>query len=141
MKIDLEEILAGIGRTPRHIAHPEDNLQTACVEWFRYAHRHIAPLLFHPNNEAYTGGSGRNQRRGGARLKAMGVVAGVADLILLHPGAEGQHALAVEMKSAQGRQSPAQREWQRAAEAVGVEYRVVRTLEDFIATVNGYLGQ
>lgn len=74
-----------------------------------------------------------------ARLKAEGVLKGVADLILLYP-TKGYHALLIELKTAIGRQSEAQKEWQRKIEADGYKYVVVRSIDDFIGAINEYLG-
>jgi len=110
----------------------EHELQKACVAWFRLAHRPLAPLLFAVPN------GGLRSPRGAARLKAEGVVAGVADLVLLVPR-RGLGALCIEMKTERGRQSPAQREWQAAAERAGNAYAIVRSLDAFIRTVGAYL--
>ena len=125
------------------ISHPEDEIQKACVKWFKEeAYPQLAPLLFHPNNEPYFG-AGKTQEqkaRAGARAKSMGVTAGVADLILLVPGATA-HALCIEMKSAKGRQDKdTQEPWQRAIEAQGYRYEICRSLEQFQVLVESYLG-
>ena len=57
----------------------EHRLQCACVRWFRYQYPHHASLLFAVPN------GGRRDAVTGARLKAEGVVAGVADLLLFVP--------------------------------------------------------
>lgn len=111
---------------------PEHQLQCACVRWFRYAHADLSPLLFAVPN------GGRRDHITGARLKAEGVVAGVADLLLLVPSRQ-HHALCIEMKTAKGRQSPAQKEWQQHAEAHGYRYEVVRDFETFERVVSEHL--
>lgn len=113
--------------------HEESTIQTACVRWFRYAHRDLARLLFAvPNGGARTATTARI-------LKAEGVVAGVADLLLLTPRG-GYSALAVEMKTVKGRQSDHQRAWQQAAEQLGgVKYVICRSVDDFITAVSDYL--
>ena len=45
------------------------------------------------------------------------------------------------MKTEKGRQSPEQKAWQKKAEAHGYKYVVIRSLDDFIETVNAYLHQ
>lgn len=45
------------------------------------------------------------------------------------------------MKTDKGRQSEAQREWQRLIEADGYKYVVARSIEDFIKVVNDYLNE
>ena len=123
----------------------EHQLQCACVRWFAYQYPQYKGLLF-----AIPNGSYRTKATAG-KLKAEGVVAGVADLILLVPrrleiGQCGgipwyriYHALCIEMKTAKGRQSPEQKEWQAKVECEGYKYAVCRSLDEFMAVVNGYL--
>lgn len=51
------------------------------------------------------------------------------------------HGLCIEMKTKSGRQSSEQGLWQLKVEKYGYKYAVCRSLEDFIATVEGYLNQ
>jgi hypothetical protein len=73
-------------------------------------------------------------------------VPGLADTMMvvavnIHPGMVGKTigvAVAAEIKTAQGRQSDAQRNWQRAFEARGGVYQLVRSPEqmaDLVARV------
>ena len=55
----------------------------------------------------------------GARLKEEGATSGVSDLILLKSN-RFYGGLCIEMKKPGGRQSPAQKEWQKDAEANGL---------------------
>ena len=61
---------------------------------------------------------------------------GAPDLIvwrpmILHGGHERAFpTLALEIKSYSGRQTDDQKAWQKRAEAVGIEYHIVRSLED-----------
>lgn len=102
------------------------------MRWFRYRYPAYAPLLF-----AVPNGGARNAVTASI-LKAEGVVAGVADLLLLVPSG-GWHGLAIEMKTPTGRQSESQRAWQRAVEGQGYRYAVCRSVEGFIEAVEGYL--
>ena len=120
----------------------EHNIQCACVRWFNYQWPEYRGLLF-----AIPNGGARSKATAG-KLKAEGVVAGVADLILLMPKCikakdEGWyntiHALCIEMKTAKGRQSPEQKGWQEMVEAHGYKYAVCHSLDEFMAVVNGYL--
>ena len=121
----------------------EHNIQAACVRWFDLQWPEYRGLLF-----AVPNGGARSKSTAG-KLKAEGVVPGVADLILLVPRCfkahddEGWfntiHALCIEMKTAKGRQSPEQMEWQRKVESNGYQYRVCHSLDEFMAVVNGYL--
>lgn len=116
----------------------EHNIQCACVRWFNLQWPEYRGLLF-----AVPNGGARSKATAG-KLKAEGVVPGVADLILLVPRIEEGcknmwHALCIEMKTPTGRQSAEQREWQAKVESKGYRYAVCRTLDDFIATIEDYL--
>lgn len=112
--------------------HVESGIQKACVLWFRYQYPKYARLLFAVPN------GGRRGRVTAAILKAEGVVAGVADLLLLVPSG-GCHGLCIEMKTPDGRQSESQRIWQRAVEGQGYRYAVCRSLDDFRKLIDDYL--
>lgn len=129
-----EEFLLHIGGdgVSRRVKHREDDLQEACVRWFDHAHADLSMLLYHCANE------GKLTQAQGARRRRMGVRAGVADLILQMP-CGGYGSLAIELKTAKGRQSVRQREWQRVYEAHGGKYMVVRSVDEFIEVVEGYL--
>ena len=114
------------------MTHEESKLQQACVRWFRLQYPKYARLLF-----AVPNGGGRSKVEA-AILKGEGVVAGVADLLLLVPTQKHPY-LCIEMKTPKGRQSPAQRDWQREVEAVGAVYKVCRSLEEFMQIVNDYV--
>ena len=111
---------------------PEHRLQCACVRWFRYQYPQLSSLLFAIPN------GGRRDPVTGARLKAEGVVAGVSDLILFVPS-DKHHALCIEMKTATGRQSTAQKEWQRLVEQLGYKYAVIRDFPAFEQLIKDYL--
>ena len=112
--------------------HTESHIQRTCVHWFRYQYPHLALLLFHPKNE------GHGSRVAGAIAKAEGVVPGVPDLILALPS-WGHSILCLELKSAIGRQSPAQKTFQQTAVTATAQYEVIRTLEEFQVVVSDYL--
>ena len=114
----------------------EHQLQSACVRWFRYAHPDLALCLFAVPN------GGARDRVTGAKLKAEGVVAGVSDLILLAPSADGQHhSLAIEMKTDEksSRQSDSQKQWQKAVENTGNRYVICRNFLDFKNAIENHL--
>lgn len=113
---------------PREVEH---HLQVACVNWFRLQYPHFAKsLLAVPNG-------GMRNAIVGAKLKAEGVLAGVADLLLLEANWE-YRGLAIEFKTEEGRQSKAQEEWQRYITGRGWEYVIVRSIDQFIKVVNDY---
>ena len=100
--------------------HQESNLQSACVRWFR---------LQYPNLVIYAvpNGGSRNVREA-QRLKTEGVLAGVADLVVLLP--QGK-SLYIEMKVKGNKQTLNQKEFQQKAEALGHKYYVCYSFEDF----------
>ena len=113
--------------------HEESILQRRCVAWFRLQHRDLAPLLFAVPN------GGARSRVEAAIMKAEGVTAGVADLLLLVPRG-GWSCLCIEMKTQKGRQTPEQKAWQEAATSKGgALYVVCRSFEEFASYVHNYL--
>ena len=112
--------------------HTESNLQAQCVRWFRLAHRKQSILL----NSVPNGGA-RNAVTG-AIIKREGAVRGVADLEL-NMARGGWHGLKIEMKTPKGRQSPEQKQWQKAVEEQGYYYAVCRCFDDFYNLVEWYL--
>ena len=115
-------------------AHEESQLQRNCVAWFRLQYPKHAPMLF-----AVPNGGGRS-RIEAAIMKAEGVTAGVADLLLLEARG-GWGSLCIEMKtdSKASRQRDSQKEWQLAAEQYGNRYEICRTFEQFMAIVKDYM--
>lgn len=125
----------GDGKALRHSPRDlEHRLQCACVRWFRLAYpQHHHNLFAVPNGGYRTPATA-------AKIKAEGALPGVSDLILLIARG-GYHGLLIEMKTDKGRQSEAQREWQRLIEADGYKYVVVRSIEEFIKVVTDYLNE
>ncbi|WP_071133871.1 VRR-NUC domain-containing protein [Millionella massiliensis] len=110
----------------------EASLQTACVQWFNLQYPQYRGMLLHVPNGGY------RESREGVNLKKQGVVAGVADLLLLIPR-KGFGCLCIEMKYGRGKQSDLQREWEEKTSRHGNLYQVCRSLEEFMDTVNSYL--
>lgn len=110
----------------------EASLQTACVQWFELQYPQYRGMLLHVPN-----GGSRNMLEA-RNLKKQGVVAGVADLLLLIPR-KGFGCLCIEMKYGKGKQSDRQREWEEKASRYGNLYKVCRSLDEFMDTVNSYL--
>ena len=120
-------------RKPRkHKGDEEHQLQVGCVNWFRLQYPNMRHNLF-----AVPNGSMRDVIIG-AKLKAEGVLPGVADLILLKPNSK-YGALLIEMKTAKGKQSERQIEWQQLIEQDGYKYIVCRSINDFMREVKKYL--
>lgn len=116
-------------RKPRDLEH---KLQAACVRWYRLQYPKMKHNLF-----AVPNGSKRDVIIG-AKLKEEGVLAGVADLILLKSN-RFYGALLIEMKTPEGRQSDTQKEWQQKITNDGFKYVIIRSLEDFQREVKQFL--
>lgn len=135
VKMTLSELLAKANKgTKRKVPSDEEHrLQEACVRWFNLQYPQLEGRLFAVPN------GGRRDAVTGARLKAEGVVAGVADLILLK---SNRHygALLIEMKTPTGKQSKIQKWWQSViCKQNEYKYVVCRSLDDFIREVRDYL--
>lgn len=110
----------------------EHQTQVACVNWFRLKYPKLRNVLFAIPN------GGRRDKKTGTTLKEEGVVAGVADLILLKRN-QRYGALCVEMKTKSGSQSETQKKWQKEVEATGNKYVVCRSLDEFMKEITDYL--
>lgn len=99
----------------------ENRLQSQCFLWFWNNYPEHRQMLFHVQNKA------RNAIEGN-KFKAMGVVPGVSDLILILPAAR---IIFIEMKVGEGRQSPHQVSFQDKVTKRGHSYVIIRTFEEF----------
>jgi hypothetical protein len=105
---------------------PEQQLQVECVQWMK---RHLSKqvVFFHVPN------GGKRGMREAVIFKAMGVVAGVPDLIVTWPGV----IAAIEMKAGRGRASPEQIAMQDRLKACGWHVAEARSLSDFQSILIG----
>ncbi|MDR1897993.1 MAG: VRR-NUC domain-containing protein [Prevotellaceae bacterium] len=110
--------------------HDESKIQQQCVRWFRLQYPQLT-LFAIPNG-------GRRGKVEAAIMKGEGVLAGVADLFLMVPTL-AYHGLFIEMKTPAGKQSESQRTFERKACETGYGYKICRTLDDFMQTINNYL--
>jgi hypothetical protein len=67
------------------------------------------------------------------KMKATGLVAGVSDLIIVQPN----RVIFLELKDTNGRQSNEQKSFQEKVTALGFEYWLIRSLEEFKAKLEG----
>ena len=79
-------------------------------------------------------------QREALKLKAEGMTAGVADLLLLVPRG-GYHGLAIEMKTPSGRVRPEQTDWLIRHERRGYLVAVCRKVSDAVELLTRYLTQ
>lgn len=119
----------GTRQKPSHI---ESEMQRSCKRWFDLQYPKLSRMYF-----AIPNGGARNSREA-AIMKAEGVTAGVADMILLLPR-HGYGSLCMEFKTPTGRQSISQKQWQADAEAAGNKYVVIRSFEQFVNEIKNYL--
>lgn len=112
--------------------YEEHQLQCSCVQWFRLAYPHYAHCLFAVPNGA------KRDKIIGKRLREEGVLAGVADLILLKSNS-AHGALLIEMKTPKGRLSDVQKLWSKKIMANGYKYIVCRSFDEFRQSVEDYL--
>lgn len=105
----------------------EDALHIQAVHFLKI----VCPGLLHFH--APNGGS--RDVREAAKLKAMGVRPGVADLAIV--GDEGRLHF-IEFKALKGRQSPAQKQFQEDCAKRNIPYAIVRSLNEFEATLKGW---
>lgn len=98
----------------------EDQLQASIFQYHWNYYPAERGLLFHVNNKA------RNAIEGN-RMKAMGVISGVSDLIYLKSGGT---PVFMELKTKIGTQSPAQKEWEKQVTKAGYRYVIIRSLQE-----------
>lgn len=124
---------------------PEEALQKLCVNYMRQNYKNI--VCFHPMNNVKPTGFGANHIRKakeiGASNKLLGVLKGIPDLIILSSRVDGEKfygSLAIELKYGSGTTSPEQKKIHSKLERSGQCVKVIYNLEDFIKTVDTYLG-
>jgi hypothetical protein len=131
-----EELLAKLGvrrrAKPRELERPH---QVALIKWVRTV-RDIYPVL--KLLYAVPNGGDRNLRVA-RKLKAEGVLAGVADLCL--PAARrGYHGLYLEMKSEEGVATKEQKEFLRGVSGEGYCAVIAQGVDEAQATLEWYIG-
>jgi len=121
--------------------HNEDNLQKACVKWFRLQYPDVVIFAI-PNG-------GQRDAVTGALMKATGTLAGVADLFVMKPKQYYEYStqswinekcgLFIEMKAGKGKQTEAQIWFQEHAEKAGYKYAVCRSFDEFKTVIENYI--
>ena len=115
--------------------HLEDAHQIALIEWAEWTGKQIYPelkWLYHIPN------GGKRGKAEAARLKRMGVKAGVSDLFLPVPRG-GYHGLYIEMKAKGGRLSKEQKEFIPFAKSQGYCVEVKWTYDGARELIEWYL--
>jgi len=122
--------------------HLEDDLQKACVTWFRLQYPDVVIFAI-PNG-------GKRNAIEAARMKATGTLAGVADLFVMKHKEEPSsfnperyihiwHGLFIEMKVGKNTQSEHQSDFAAAAMVAGYRYSICRSFDEFKAVIEKYL--
>lgn len=117
----------------REISHQEADIQAEFINKIKILFPKIPDKLIF----AVPNGGTRDPKEA-INLKRQGVKAGVSDLILLVPR-NGYGSLCIEFKTATGKQSEHQKEFQQQAEAAGNKYVIARSVMDAIEAVKEYL--
>ena len=107
--------------------HSEYSLHRTVVTHLRLC-AEPAVIWFHIPNQS------SSSPRTGAFLKAMGVIPGVADLCFIKNGC----AMFMEIKSAKGRQSPAQKSFEADCLLAGVPYACVDCIDAAITVLRSW---
>lgn len=102
----------------------ESRLQSECYTWFHNNYPEQRGLLFMVHNTP------RN-KIDGAKLKAMGMVAGVSDMVYLTSNLEGHGAIMLEFKLPGQYQSMEQKDWMERVRQSGYLYMVITSLDQF----------
>ena len=135
-KMTFDELMAAqkkAAHTRKRPTDEEHRIQCECVRWFSLQYPRLHGRLFAVPN------GGRRDATTAAKLKAEGVVAGVADLILLKSNRD-YGALLIEMKTLKGRQRDSQKAWKNIVCADSeYKYVVCRSFDDFKREVDDYL--
>ena len=102
----------------------ESKIQQEIVIWFR---NNYCLKTSNPKCTIFSVPNERNNKKEMMFMKATGLLSGVSDLICIIPN----KVLFIECKDEKGRQQPNQIEFQKTVTALGFEYYVVRSLEEF----------
>lgn len=103
----------------------EHSLQVQVLDFLHYTKAPDINVIAIPN-------AAPRSLRMGARMKAEGLQAGVADLCIMLPG--GKVAW-LEMKAGKGRQSIAQKGFEAKCQRLGHPYALARTLDEAAAAL------
>ena len=100
---------------------PELKLMQSCYTWFNNTYPELRGCLWKVENER------KRTKYEQSIAKSTGLVSGVADFNAVFCG----KFYGLELKTENGTQSKNQKAWQKAIEAQGGEYYIIRSLEEF----------
>ena len=116
--------------------HHEDDLQKACVSWFRM--QYSKDLIFSIPNGAVLAGTPLNRAIQMARLKSTGLVVGIPDLFIAKAN-KISAGMFIELKVKPNKPSVEQKAIIHTLQIAGYEAVVIYDLETFIEVVNDYM--
>jgi hypothetical protein len=102
----------------------EGKIQQQIVMWFR---NNYCTKLSVPRCAIFSVPNERNNKKEMMSMIQTGLMSGVSDLIVVLPS----RVLFVEVKTDKGTQQPKQKEFEQIVTALGFEYIVVRSLQEF----------
>lgn len=114
----------------KEIKQSEDNLQKACVKWFKL--QYPKKLIHHSPN------GGKRNAREAAKFKAMGTKAGCPDLMIYQQTTD-YVGLAIELKVGTNKATENQDAFIAELRANGWYVVMVYRMDVFINTVKGYM--
>lgn len=103
---------------------PEEALQITVVQYLTHALGGAATFFHVPNG-------GRRSPNEAQRFRAMGVISGVPDLIVI----DGGRCIAIELKAGKGGLTPNQKRYHRLLGLARVPVYVCRSLDEVIAAL------
>lgn len=102
--------------------HLEDDLQMAVADYLRFQCPSL--MWWHTPN------GGRRNAKEGARFKRMGVLPGVADILMFWRTGDKTHKAAIELKAGKNSQEPTQKIFEHNWKFQGGQYAICRSLDD-----------
>lgn len=133
---EIEQLYINLKAKSQRKKRNEDDLQMRCVRHWQERFRPDSDeyyLLYKVHNE------GKKTEMQASKDKAMGIISGAADLNL-DIAKHGYHGLRIELKAISGTQSQNQKRVEQALQKNGYLYKVIRSLDEFKALINWYLG-
>ena len=107
----------------------EEKLQAECFQWHWNTYPMERQMLFCVNNNSMN-------KIEGNKKKAVGVVAGISDLIFIGDG----EVVFIELKTSVGVQSELQKEFQHKVKSRLHRYIVIRSFDEFATFITKYYG-
>ena len=108
----------------------EEQLQSSCVQWFWNNYPEQRKMLFHVDNNSWNSVIG-------SRKKALGVVSGPSDLILILRC----RVVFIEMKIPGGVQSDNQKDFEKKVNDRSHQYIIIYSLQEFKNLICQVIGE